>query len=143
MQPAQPRATNDLRVWLALAFLLFLMIGALLRSLPPAVPVTYLLASFLSAAVYAYDKAQAQAAGWRIPESTLHAIDFLGGWPGGLVTQVLIRHKNRKRSFQISFWLLVVPHLLFWGWAFAKVPSAPDFFSFARNVARAIRTSWS
>ena len=47
---------------------------------------------------------------------TLHGLEAAGGWPGALVAQRVFRHKTRKRSFQIIFWLIVLAHLAFWGW---------------------------
>ena len=34
---------------------------------------------------------------------TLHWLEFLGGWPGALIAQRVIRHKNKKTSFQVDF----------------------------------------
>ena len=47
----------------------------------------------------------------RIPERTLHSIDAVGGWPGGLCGQQFFRHKTRKTEFQIRFWMTVVIHV--------------------------------
>lgn len=49
----------------------------------------------------------------------MHLYEVLGGWPGGLLAQRLIRHKNRKLSYQLVFWLIVLLHaalagLLLW-----------------------------
>ena len=48
--------------------------------------------------------------------STLHWIGFLGGWPGAIVAQAILRHKTRKPSFQFVFWAIVAVHIGFWGW---------------------------
>jgi len=76
--------------------------------LSPLVPALYLVASVLTFAVYALDKSAAQADRWRTRESTLHALALMGGWPGALFAQELLRHKSRKRSFQRVFWLTVL-----------------------------------
>lgn len=60
--------------------------------------------------VYRHDKKRAQSSGWRTPESTLHLLELLGGWPGAFVAQRWLRHKTAKRSFQVSFWLIVGLH---------------------------------
>ncbi len=78
------------------------------------VSVVYALASALSFLQYRSDKARARGARRRIPERTLHAIEFLGGWPGALAAQRVYRHKTRKTPFQITFWLIVTSHQAAW-----------------------------
>jgi uncharacterized membrane protein YsdA (DUF1294 family) len=58
--------------------------------------------------LYWHDKRRAQANGWRIPESTLHAFSLLGGWPGAYVAQQYLRHKTAKRWFQFVYWVIVL-----------------------------------
>lgn len=65
---------------------------------------------------YAIDKAAAQSNRWRIPESTLHALALLGGWPGAMLAQTLLRHKSVKREFRLIFWITVAVNLLVLGW---------------------------
>ena len=65
---------------------------------------------------YAMDKAAAQSNRWRIPESTLHALALLGGWPGAMLAQTLLRHKSVKREFRLIFWITVAVNLLVLGW---------------------------
>lgn len=62
--------------------------------------------------LYGWDKRQATVDRRRIPENTLHILALLGGWPGAFAGQKLFRHKTRKTSFQIVFWLTVAGHLL-------------------------------
>jgi uncharacterized membrane protein YsdA (DUF1294 family)/cold shock CspA family protein len=64
--------------------------------------------SLLALIFYVSDKAAAQGNRWRTPESTLHMIALLGGWPGALLAQGLFHHKTSKRSFQRVFWATVV-----------------------------------
>jgi len=40
-------------------------------------------------------------------EATLHLLALCGGWPGVFAAQHLLRHKNRKREFQVAFWSIV------------------------------------
>lgn len=70
--------------------------------------VLYYGASIITYGVYARDKTAAQNAGRRVPESTLHLMSLVGGWPGALIAQVLLRHKTRKTSFLIGYWLTVI-----------------------------------
>jgi uncharacterized membrane protein YsdA (DUF1294 family)/cold shock CspA family protein len=66
-------------------------------------------ASIITYGSYARDKTAAQKAGRRrTPESTLHLMSLVGGWPGALIAQVLLRHKTRKTSFLIEYWLTVI-----------------------------------
>jgi uncharacterized membrane protein YsdA (DUF1294 family) len=63
---------------------------------------------------YYRDKRKAIQGQWRTPESTLHLLELLGGWPGGLLAQLVLRHKIRKVSYQATFWLIVFLHGLLW-----------------------------
>lgn len=58
--------------------------------------------------LYLADKRAALDGSWRVRESTLLVAGLLGGWPGGVVAQQVLRHKNRKREFQAAFWCLAV-----------------------------------
>lgn len=72
-------------------------------------------ATALSAATFVFyrdDKRRAQLGEWRIPESTLHLLELLGGWPGAFLGQRWFRHKTAKCSFQFVFWCIVVLHQL-------------------------------
>jgi len=74
----------------------------------------YLIMSLTTFLAYAGDKTKAQRNEWRTSESTLHLLELLGGWPGALITQRVIRHKNKKISFQITFWFIVIIHIAIW-----------------------------
>ena len=80
-------------------------------------------ASGLSYFLYMGDKFAAQRGGRRTPESTLHLVDLLGGWPGALVAQQQFRHKTVKASFQAVFWVTVLANagLVAWLVATARV----------------------
>lgn len=65
-------------------------------------------ASIITYGVYARDKKAAQNAGWRVHESTLHLMSLVGGWPGALIAQVLLRHKTRKLSFLIGYGFTII-----------------------------------
>lgn len=91
--------------------------GALRLSLQGGLPVVALLyagVSLLTFILYRQDKIRAGVGGWRIPENWLHAAELLGGWPGALVAQQVYRHKTRKLSFQIVFWVIVLVHQVAW-----------------------------
>lgn len=68
-------------------------------------------ASAVSFTLYALDKRSAVKGRQRIPESTLLTVDALLGYPGGFLAQRVLRHKGRKRSYQLRFWLVVALHV--------------------------------
>lgn len=70
--------------------------------------------SLLALVCYGIDKQRALAGQWRTPESTLHLLEALGGWPGALLAQQLYRHKTRKFEYQAVFWLIVIAHQALW-----------------------------
>lgn len=72
--------------------------------------------SVAALAVYARDKRAARRGGRRTPEATLHLLELLGGWPGALLAQRWLRHKNAKPGYQAAFWAIVALHLGAWGW---------------------------
>jgi uncharacterized membrane protein YsdA (DUF1294 family) len=74
----------------------------------------YPLMSLIAFGLYGHDKKQARTQGQRTPEKLLHGAELLGGWPGALVAQQVFRHKTRKFSYQLVFWLIVLLHELFW-----------------------------
>lgn len=76
----------------------------------------YLLTSALSYVMYRADKVAAGRGTRRTPESSLHLVDLLGGWPGALVAQQRFRHKTAKQSFQLVYWLTVALNLVVAWW---------------------------
>lgn len=96
----------------ATAFLALVVLAVNLRSLPRAIIVGYLLASILTYLAYANDKRAAQTGRWRTAEGTLLLLGLAGGWPGGLIAQHRFRHKTRKVSFQVAYWLTVGLHCM-------------------------------
>lgn len=79
------------------------------------VALVYLVMSLVSFFTYRYDKQVAiDDIGRRVSESTMHWQEALGGWPGALVAQKMLRHKTIKPSYQAVFWLIVISHVLVW-----------------------------
>jgi uncharacterized membrane protein YsdA (DUF1294 family) len=60
--------------------------------------------------MYWLDKLRARHGQWRVAESTLHLVAFLGGWPGAFLAQKHFRHKTGKLRFQLIFWLIITVH---------------------------------
>ena len=101
---------------LAAIFFLAVAAAAFFGRVPGWLPAVYVLASLVTFAMYRSDKARAAKGKWRIPESSLHFWELVGGWPGALVAQRFYRHKTRKLSFRIVLWMIVALHLGFLGW---------------------------
>jgi len=78
--------------------------------------IVYAVMSALVFALYWRDKHQAQRGRWRVPEATLHTIELFGGWPGAWVAQRALRHKTRKASYQVVFWMIGAVHAVGWLW---------------------------
>ena len=72
----------------------------------------YLVMSLITFIAYGLDKLKAKNGWWRIPEVTLHVLEFAFGWPGAWLGQIVFRHKTQKRSFRVMFWLMVVANLV-------------------------------
>ncbi len=103
-------ARTQLRFSLYLTFVFYaLLIGLIyFKILPIVVLYLYFGLSLLLLLLYAKDKSAAKKGKWRTPESTLHLFSILGGWPGGTLAQSFLRHKSKKLSFRVYFWLTVI-----------------------------------
>ena len=103
---------KTLKIGLGLVFLLILYVLSATDFLPASTANSYLIMSALTAALYAFDKRQAQKSAHRVSEITLHSFAVLGGWPGALMAQQVLRHKSSKLKFQKTFWLSVIANLV-------------------------------
>jgi uncharacterized membrane protein YsdA (DUF1294 family)/cold shock CspA family protein len=68
----------------------------------------YVGASLVTFFAYVFDKSAAARGAWRTAESTLHLLALVGGWPGALLAQQILRHKTAKAEFRAVFWATVV-----------------------------------
>ncbi|UZP66040.1 DUF1294 domain-containing protein [Desulfovibrio mangrovi] len=98
------------KLYLGVIAVFFGIIGAFAFAgkLMPEILAGYILTSLVSFFVYAVDKSTAQRGDWRVPESTLHLLSLVGGWPGALFAQQTLRHKTKKQPFRTTFWITVV-----------------------------------
>ena len=80
------------------------------------IPAWYLALSLVTFTAYGIDKRKARLDRWRIQERTLHLLELLGGWPGGLIAQRYFHHKSRKTRFLIVFWAIATLHILIWAY---------------------------
>ena len=95
-------------------FCMIYVVAAAVWKVPLWVAGLYVALSAAGFIVYAIDKSAAAHGSWRTPESTLHMLALAGGWPGALLAQQVFRHKTRKWSFQLLFWLIVLLHQALW-----------------------------
>ncbi|QOL48647.1 cold shock and DUF1294 domain-containing protein [Massilia litorea] len=108
--------TGGISLVIASCFLLLLAVAALAGKVPAFLFGLYICLSVMTFIAYAVDKSAAQNNRWRTPESTLHMLSLAGGWPGALVAQQLLRHKSKKASFRMAFWLTVLVNCGALGW---------------------------
>ena len=113
--PPKAELRDYLRIGGACA-IVALVFGALILDRAPLwFAGVYLGLGLVSALAYADDKGSARAGHWRVSELRLHFVDLVGGIAGGLVAQVLLRHKTAKPSFATTttaIWLLHVALLV-------------------------------
>lgn len=94
--------------------------AGLIWSLPRWGWLWFVAASAVSYVYYLRDKRAADEDEDRVPESHLHVLALLGGWPGALIAQRRLRHKLRKPAFMKLFWVTVAGNLVLL-FAFAAV----------------------
>jgi len=107
----EPPARPPGRALLALGVVGMLLGCAVVGWLPRWLALWTLLASLVTFAMYWRDKRAAIRSASRTPERRLQLMALAGGWPGALCAQALLRHKNRKVSFQQVFWVCVVANV--------------------------------
>lgn len=106
--PSATTAPSNATLILIPVFAIFLVWGVITGKLPPPLFGMYFIASPIAFLLYAFDKSAALNKRWRTSENTLHVCALLGGWPGALIAQKMMRHKSSKQSFQTAFWMTVV-----------------------------------
>lgn len=117
---ATPSGKGNVSIMLTAVFLVLVAGSSFTGKLPVEVAWLYLAASLVAFSAYALDKSAARNGRWRTKESTLHLIGLAGGWPGALTAQRLLRHKSRKQSFQIVFWVTVILNCCVLAWFFSS-----------------------
>lgn len=96
------------RLFIVVVFCLMLIVAVGNEELHVAVIYLYLIMSCVSFLAYAFDKTAALRGQWRTRENTLHFLDLLCGWPGGLIAQTVFTHKTRKPSFLLTTWCMIL-----------------------------------
>jgi len=116
---SSPPGRSNIPPIFAICFLFFVAAAVFSGRLPVAVLALYLAASVVAFFAYLFDKSAARKNNWRTQESTLHLFALVGGWPGALAAQRLLRHKSAKASFQAAFWVTVALNCGALGWLFS------------------------
>ncbi len=116
--PAAERKGRDIfpRKTVALLFLAGVAGLSAWMHWPMWLPATYMGVSGVTYLFYWHDKSAARNDRQRTPEKTLQLLALFGGWPGALFAQSVLRHKNRKTSFQGVFWVAVAINLIALTW---------------------------
>lgn len=96
------------------SFVLFYLFQS--KLIPLELVCLYAIMSFVVFLIYAKDKNAAEQGKWRTSESTLHTLSLIGGWPGAKIAQSFLRHKSKKLSFRITYWVTVTANCgaLYW-----------------------------
>ena len=120
---SRPRR-GAMRFVLAVAASFFALLTSLvvLDKLPVTLLAAYGLLSVVAFFMYGEDKSAAEQGRWRTPESTLHLLALVGGWPGALVAQRFFRHKTTKQPFRTIFWITVLANCVALTWFMHETP---------------------
>mgnify|MGYP000161714779 CR=1 FL=1 len=108
----------------AFAAIIGLSLMYYMERLPLTVAVYLLAISSTTFIAYAIDKRAAQKQNWRVKESKLQLLALLGGWPGALLAQQLLRHKSAKGRFKLVLWLGIMLNIALSLLLYQYLPSA-------------------
>ena len=114
-------------------FLIIVGVSVLTTKIPPLIFGIYIIASLFTFIMYAADKSAARKGAWRTSESTLHLLSLAGGWPGALVAQQKLRHKSKKQSFRLIFWVTVLLNCGTFIWLLTPI-GASELQSLIKNI---------
>lgn len=108
LKKIQAKNVSKFSIYLSAIFLALITVAYFLDHIPQKLVLVYFGLSFITFLAYASDKSKAQRGAWRTPESTLHMLSLIGGWPGAAIAQQVLRHKSQKKEFRVSFWITVI-----------------------------------
>ena len=69
--------------------------------------------NLLSSIICIYDKISARRNGWRVSESVLFLLSFVGGSVTMYLTMRIIHHKTRHNKFMLGIPLMIVLQIIF------------------------------
>ncbi|MEO7150434.1 MAG: cold shock and DUF1294 domain-containing protein [Burkholderiaceae bacterium] len=124
-----PAAWGTASLFALPAFALLWLVVAVAWRVPAWVAGLYAVASVACFAAYALDKAAARGQRWRTDEARLLALGLIGGWPGALLAQQLLRHKSIKARFRAAYWRTVALNV-----ALFLALNAPPLAALLRSV---------
>ena len=75
---------------------------------PITLAATFIALNLLTFAMFGIDKAKARTGAWRVAESTLLMLAFLGGTLGAYAGRAVFRHKTRKQPFNSNLFAVAV-----------------------------------
>lgn len=102
-------------------FAVFYLVASVVFGVPRWVAGVYVAASIIAFVIYAQDKSAASSGAWRVSESSLLFLGLVGGWPGAIVAQQVLRHKSSKATFRSAFWGTVVFNIAAFVVAFSPI----------------------
>ncbi|MCX8998882.1 DUF1294 domain-containing protein [Rhizobiaceae bacterium BDR2-2] len=77
----------------------------------PLVPLLLITLNLAAFVMFRHDKRAAECGKWRISESTLLWVAFLGGSSGAVLGQQVFRHKTRKEPFCSVLLAIAASHI--------------------------------
>ncbi|MFK8013422.1 MAG: DUF1294 domain-containing protein [Marinicellaceae bacterium] len=90
-----------------IVFVVLILIAVLMKKMSVYFLIYFTLVSFITFIIYALDKSAAKKGISRTPETSLHILALIGGWPGAMLAQQKLRHKTVKQPFRMIFWTTV------------------------------------
>ncbi len=93
-------------------FIVAFLVSLRITKLSSAFSLYYIAINITTFIMFALDKALALHRNMRVPEKTLHLIEFFGGSLSTFFVQSLLRHKTQKESFRFISKLALWFHLI-------------------------------
>ena len=79
---------------------------------PTNLTLAFLALNLLAFAMFGIDKAKARARAWRVAETTLLMLAFVGGTLGAYAGRAVFGHKTRKAPFNSNLFAIAVLQVL-------------------------------